>query len=205
MVYKPKRKAAPKPKPPSKKKPATKRKAASSKKRVSLFDKARPRIEGHAAGGSISAFIAPHNIMPPYMKAIYRATNKCYWSQSVARSYNSTQGQQGVGAFPIITGGSDTFRNAMILAAAAQTTPWSNTQRVMFVKTTTTFLLRNDNNNEMVLDLYDIVSRRDQVVDDPVNTPIFDWQNGMSDAGQTAFVSLNLGATPFMSPLLYYV
>ena len=50
MVYKPKRKAAPKPKPPYKKKPATKRKAASPKKRVSLFDKARPRIEGHAAG-----------------------------------------------------------------------------------------------------------------------------------------------------------
>ena len=112
------------------------------KKRVSLFDKARPRIEGHAAGGSISAFIAPHRQMPSYMKTIYKAANKGYWSQAQSRSVQSQEGLQGCFALQLPLSCQDTFANAMLLASSAQTTPWQYTQRVLFVKTMTTHLIR---------------------------------------------------------------
>lgn len=201
MVYKPKRKAAPKPKPNPKKKPATKRKAASSKKRVSLFDKARPRIEGHAAGGTISAFIKGGRLVPSYIKTLLKGASHQHTTKNFGVSYNCLQGSQGVKCpgVPLMTiSAMNDIRN-MIATQTGLTYAQLNSQKFLLLKANMTYTVRNDNNNEMVLDIYDIQCRRDAVDIDEGQDPITKWNQGNQDSGGSAFDSSCPGATPFQS------
>jgi len=207
MVYKSKKKSNPKKRLAASRykkitgKSPNRSRSASRARSVQLFDKMRPRIEGHAAGGTISMFRYINSskryssFINKEMKnqAPYTAT---YCTAQMCRSLQGKQAAFTLEA-PIQGGSVPSFFTTIQLKQFSQNMTSSDWARYWIDHVTATYMMRNNTNNEMILDLYDCVYRRDTSVQDD---PVVIWGQGDLNAGGNVFDYQFPGATPFQSP-----
>ena len=182
------------------KKSPTAKKLIFKKKSVSIFDKAKPRIEGHAAGGTISMYRMANSrvrTVPKFLKATQELSNQV----AEAFSYISNVGKQG--AFLVNTQyGSDDVRQFasqiqtyILNGSTPEVVPSIDNMKYYIDHTTGTYTFRNNTNNEMILDIYDLEPRQSGGLLDPVAI----WQSGMVAGGANVFDSQFPGSSPFQS------
>ena len=185
-------------------KPARSRAPSRSRSRsVSVFDKAKPRIEGHAAGGTISMYrmINPKvSKLPSYLKT----TQEHSFGAAESQLYASAQGQQGCSDVNTYFDTADlqTFatqiQNYLLNGASPAVLPNTANMKIFLDHITGTNTFRNNTNNEMILDIYDITPRHDMTNQ---YTPQQAWNTGNLDGGGSGGMIVIPGASPFQAAL----
>jgi len=153
------------------------------------------RVEGHGAGGTFTQLtnIRP---CPSYYKPYAKLAKQT--QQSIAGvPYTSTTGQQGV--VDVSLGSGDSMRVLMTAANATEVINTNGTQQLFLERMELLWTIRNDTNNEIVADIYDVIARHDQVETGPASEPTLAWDLGDSNAGSGSAFRIP-GATPFSSP-----
>ena len=153
------------------------------------------RIEGHGAGGTFTQLtnVRP---CPSYYKPYAKLAKQTF--QSIAGApYLSSIGQQGVIDFSI--GSGDSMRTLMAAANATEVLATNGTQQLFLERMEFLWTIRNDTNNEVIGDIYDIVCRHDQVEGGPASEASLAWDLGDSNAGNAGALRTP-GSTPFSSP-----
>jgi hypothetical protein len=160
-------------------------------KKSGIHQKALPNIPGHGAGGTYSAFRLQRRLSP-WLKGLRKNAASNFKYVNSGYRIGSTVGQQA------ITSVAQTF-NYQDLQGLFQTTV-NKSCRTILESCTENTIFRNQDKNDVYLDLYDIVARRD--ITSTGNTDFYPdgaWANGVADAGASN-MQLQVGTTPFSSP-----
>jgi len=155
---------------------------------ASLHQKALPNIPGHGAGGTFSAF----NMRRPLTKwqvGLKKNAASNFVYANGAQRLTSAIGVQAVSLL------SNTYLNTDILNQFSST---NLTCKTIIESCTENSIIRNQNNNDCYLILYDVVARRDQYQGSE-SSPFQTWFNGNFDAGASGMI-YQVGTTPFSSP-----
>jgi len=157
---------------------------------ASLHQKALPNIPGHGAGGTFSAY----NMRRPLTKWQVGLKKNAASNFVYANSAQRLTSGIGVQAISLL---SNTYANIDILNQFSST---NQTCKTIIESCTENSIIRNQNNNDCYLTLYDIVCRRDQYAStSSEQTPFTSWANGNGDAGASNML-YQVGTTPFSSP-----
>lgn len=173
------------------KKPSRRPRATSSMSR----GRQMMRVEGHGAGGTFTQLT---NVRPcpsyykPYLK-LAKQTQQSVAGQAIV----SATGLQGV--VDVSLGSGDSMRVLMTSAANTEVLALGPTQTIFLERMELLWTIRNDTNNEIVADIYDLIARHDQVETGPASEPSLAWALGDSNASGTDAYRIP-GATPFSSP-----
>lgn len=169
------------------------RKAFTKRKsRGSMIGKAQANIPGHGAGGTFSTFYSKRPLSRWNANLKKTAASNFYYNN------NSIRLTQTPGSQAIYTIG--TAYNAPDIFTHQPNGSTNKTFKVLLESCTMKTMLRNQENNDAHIVIYDIVSRRDMNSGDVNIAPDVAWYNGMVDTGTSAVSIYDVGATPFASP-----
>ena len=195
-------------------------KTKSSRKRTykkkSLYGKPRARIEGHASGGTISTFTPHFRPASRFTQNLMKDVSRYTYSTNFGGTLNSvTPGIQTVTDWSSYSAGRlASFYNGGAMQTMCDlinqnlpTTlnPKNLIMKIFLEEMQCTQLYRNNTNNDIVIDIYDIVARRDQPSgtdnSSPAYPPVSAWSLGTLDSGGNVFDYQTAGSKPFQSPL----
>jgi hypothetical protein len=154
------------------------------------------RIPGHAAGGTFTQLRFSKQC-PSYYKGQLKGLAKQTLQSCAGAAYTSTTGGQGLVSAPLAAG--DKMRDIFTMAVGTEVLTTGPTQRVFLERMEMVWTIRNDTNNEVVMDIYDVTCRHDQQAANGASEPALAWALGDGNAG-AANAYRTPGATPFSSP-----
>jgi len=138
--------------------------------------------------------------IPPYLKA----TQEHSYTLAESEVFASLQGQQqasDVNSFynnAALQTFATQIQNYILNAASPAVLPNTANMKLYLDHITGTSTFRNNTNNEMILDIYDITARHDMTNQ---YSPAQAWNTGIVDGGEGAGQIVNPGASPFQTAL----
>lgn len=149
-------------------------------------------------GGATTSVFSHKNPCPKYMKQVFKQHEDQSYITNTSARVTATTGKQALWAWTSLdTGafGAGDIGKMMELANGGALSGNAKTLRIYLGKSKTNYLMTNNQTNNIFVDMYDVVARKDQS-----QTILGSLQTGLVDQGITGG-SDAINVTPFMSQL----